>query len=157
MTDNKAPSADTGSAHTSTRQQPVLPERLRRLAHLLDSAIPLPGGRSIGFESVLGLIPGIGDVAGAIASTYIVAEGVKMGAPKSMVARMVGNVLLEAAIGLVPILGDLFDMVYKSNIRNIKLLESLETAPVKTHKSSRLKLWLLLAIGAVILIIILRP
>ena len=79
------------------------PTRLKRLAYLLDSAIPLPGGRSIGLEAVVGLIPGIGDIIGALASCYIVAEGVRMGAPKRVIARMIGNVLLESTVGVVPV------------------------------------------------------
>lgn len=104
------------------------PIRIKRLAYLLDSAIPLPGGRSIGLEAIVGLVPGVGDMIGALASCYIVAEGVRMGAPKRVVARMIGNVLLESTVGVVPLVGDLFDMVYKSNMRNIGMLLELEKA-----------------------------
>lgn len=104
------------------------PKRIKRLAYLLDSAIPLPGGRSIGLEAIIGLIPGVGDIIGALASCYIVAEGVRMGAPKRVVMRMIGNVLIESTIGVVPLVGDLFDMVYKSNMRNIGMLLELEKA-----------------------------
>ncbi len=108
------------------------PKRIKRLAYLLDSAIPLPGGRSIGLEAIIGLVPGVGDIIGALASCYIVAEGVRMGAPKRVIVRMIGNVLLESTIGVVPLVGDLFDMVYKSNMRNIGMLLELENASADT-------------------------
>ncbi len=139
------------------------PTRLKRLAYLLDSAIPLPGGRSIGLEAVVGLIPGIGDIIGALASCYIVAEGVRMGAPKRVIARMIGNVLLESTVGVVPVVGDLFDMVYKSNMRNIDLLLELEKKPVTDldgtakgikKKNRRLLLWAGLGVAVILLIMI---
>lgn len=139
------------------------PTRLKRLAYLLDSAIPLPGGRSIGLEAVVGLIPGIGDIIGALASCYIVAEGVRMGAPKRVIARMIGNVLLESTVGVVPVVGDLFDMVYKSNMRNIDLLLELEKAPitdlehtrkVAKKKNGRVLLWASLSVAVILLVMI---
>ena len=106
-----------------------LQQRLGKLAWVLDSAIPLPGGYSIGIDGLVGLIPGIGDGAAALVSTYIIAEGVRAGAPKSVLARMVGNVAVESAIGAIPIIGDLFDIVFKANVRNVALMDGYLQRP----------------------------
>lgn len=111
--------------------------RLGKLAWLLDSAIPLPGGYSIGVDGLIGLIPGVGDASAALISTYIIAEGVRAGAPKMVLARMVGNVALESAIGAIPIAGDLFDIVFKANVRNVALLDGYVGRPEKTTRSSK--------------------
>ncbi|MGH8496113.1 MAG: DUF4112 domain-containing protein [Gammaproteobacteria bacterium] len=97
--------------------------RLRRLAWLLDNSIPLPGGYRIGIDGLIGLIPGLGDAAGALLSSYIVVEAGRLGAPKSLLLRMAFNVFVETVIGTIPFAGDLFDFVYKANARNVRLLE----------------------------------
>src|SRR5690242_16812485 len=97
--------------------------RLRSLARLLDDAIPLPGGFRIGLDPIIGLIPGLGDAAGAIIAMFIVVEAASIGVPRSVVLRMGGNVLIDGLIGSIPILGDLFDFAFKANTRNIDLLE----------------------------------
>jgi len=101
-----------------------VPVRLQKLARFMDNSIPLPGGYKIGWDAVIGLIPGIGDLIGMLISGYIVVEGVKLGASRIVILRMVLNVILEGVIGAIPVIGDLFDMVFKSNIRNIKLLNN---------------------------------
>lgn len=112
-------------------------KRLRRLAWLMDSSIPLPGGYRIGLDGLVGLIPGIGDAAGALVSSYIVVEAGRLGAPKSLLVRMGFNVLLETLIGTVPLLGDLFDFVYKANLRNVRLLEQHVLEPRRSPVSNR--------------------
>lgn len=98
--------------------------RLKRLAWFLDSSIRLPGGFRIGAESIVGLIPGIGDTIGALVSSYIVFEAAKLGVSKSILFKMIGNVILETVVGIIPIVGDIFDMAYKANMRNVLLLET---------------------------------
>jgi hypothetical protein len=98
---------------------------LRRLAWWLDDAFPIPGTRQrIGFDALIGLIPGVGDTIGALLSTYIIVEAARRGASVWTVARMLGNVGLETVLGAIPILGDLFDVVFKANQRNVTLLEA---------------------------------
>lgn len=111
---------------------------LDRLARILDSSIRLPGGYRIGLDGIVGLVPGIGDALGAAFSLYIVGRAHAMGVPKAVVARMVGNVVLESTVGAVPIVGDLFDFVYKANLRNVALLERYVTDPRRTRRTSRL-------------------
>jgi hypothetical protein len=112
-------------------------QRLRSLAWLLDSSIPLPGGFRIGLDAIIGLVPVVGDVAGALVAGFILNEARMLGAPRSVLLRMSANVLLEAVLGAVPILGDLFDAGYKANLRNIALLEQYQHHPQRSRRSSR--------------------
>ena len=99
--------------------------RLRSLSQLLDTSIRLPIiNYRIGWDAVIGLIPGIGDAVGLLLSSYIVLEAARLELPKSVLARMIFNVALEALIGAVPLFGDVFDAVFKANIRNMRLLEA---------------------------------
>lgn len=98
-------------------------ERLRRLAWWLDDAFRIPGTEQrIGFDALIGLIPGVGDTLGALLSTYIIIEAARRGASVWTVARMLGNVTVETVLGAFPIVGDLFDVVFKANQRNVALL-----------------------------------
>ena len=98
--------------------------RLRRLAWLIDGAFRMPGTRfRFGLNSVIGLLPVGGDaVLGAI-SLYIIYEAAQLGIPKHKLLRMMANVGVEVLGGSVPILGDLFDMALKANLRNLQIIE----------------------------------
>lgn len=99
--------------------------RLERLSHVLDEAIRIPGTRfRIGADALIGLIPGIGDAAGALIGGYMIYEAHKLGAPGSTKWKMAGNVGLDALVGLVPVLGDVSDFVIRSNRRNMALLRA---------------------------------
>jgi Domain of unknown function (DUF4112) len=121
----------------SPSPEPAPLAQVRRLAQLLDTSIPLPGGMRIGWDAVLGLIPGLGDSAGAVLSTYIVVQAVRLGASREVLTRMLGNVALEALMGTVPFLGDVFDAAYKANVRNVRLLEEHLAAPGAARRASR--------------------
>ena len=98
--------------------------RLKRLSHNLDEAFTIPGTeRKIGIDPIIGLIPGGGDLIGGALSIYIMHAGIRMGMPRSVIIRMFGNIALEFIIGCIPIIGDLFDAMWKSNQRNVKLIE----------------------------------
>ena len=115
--------------------------KLRALAKLLDSAIPLPGGYRIGLDGLIGLIPGFGDAVGASLSAYIILRAAQMGASWTTLLRMTGNVLIDGFVGLIPILGDLFDFAWKANLRNMVLLEeALEKPPARGTPEHRLRL-----------------
>ena len=126
--------------------------RLRRLAWLLDSAIRLPGGFRIGFDGLIGLVPGIGDLLAALLSSYIVIEAARLKAPSSVLMRMVLNVALELGIGLVPVIGDLFDFVFKANLRNVQLLETYLERPQATRRSSRWRVSVVLLLLAALIV-----
>jgi hypothetical protein len=97
--------------------------QVNRLAWLLDNSIPVPFlNYRIGVDAVVGLIPGIGDMAGLLVSSYIVTQAVRLGVPRVTLMRMVGNIALEAIVGMVPLVGDFFDATFKANARNVKLL-----------------------------------
>ena len=92
----------------------------------------------VGLDPILGLVPGLGDVAGAALSSYIVLTGIQLGASRSVVLRMIANVAIDTLVGSVPVLGDLFDAAWKSNNRNVALLERHLAAPDVTRAASRL-------------------
>lgn len=99
--------------------------RLERLAVLLDSAIVIPGTNfRFGADALIGLFPGGGDVVGAALSGYIVYESWRLGVPAASLGRMVANVLFDTALGAVPVAGDLFDALWKANLRNIDILRA---------------------------------
>lgn len=112
--------------------------RLQRLARILDNAVRLPGGYRVGLDGVIGLIPGIGDLAGAALSSYIVAEARRLAAPKTVLLRMILNVFIETSIGAIPIIGDLFDFAWKANYRNVRLLEEHLEEPHRARRQSGL-------------------
>lgn len=111
-------------------------ERLRRLAWWLDAGIPIPGtNMRIGLDAIIGLIPGVGDASGAIAGSAILLEAARMGVPTATLLRMAGNIILDAVIGAVPVLGDLFDAAWKSNLRNVELLDRHARTPGTAARS----------------------
>ena len=98
--------------------------RIRRLSRLMDTAIGIPGTKfRIGLDPIMGLIPGAGDVVSTAFSAYIIYLATRFGLPKEDLKKMIFNIGLEAAVGTVPLIGDLFDAYYKSNIRNLAILE----------------------------------
>ena len=97
-------------------------KRLRRLAWLIDGVFKLPGTRfRFGLNSVVGLVPVGGDAVLGALSLYIIYEAAKLGVPRPQLARMLANVALEVAGGSVPVLGDVFDMALKANLRNLAI------------------------------------
>ncbi len=116
----------SNGGHTAASRRAAL-ERLEWLANLMDTAIVLPGNIRIGADAVIGLLPGIGDAITTGLSLWIVKEAHALGVPKHILTRMVGNVAVDAFTGVVPVLGDAFDMFWRANRRNVKLLrEHLE-------------------------------
>lgn len=111
--------------------------QLDSLSHLLDDSIRVPGTRArFGLDAVIGLVPGLGDAAGAVMSAYIVVQAARLGAPVPSLIRMLLNVGIEALFGAVPLLGDLFDAAFKANLRNVTLLRREMQRPGSTRRSS---------------------
>ena len=97
--------------------------RLDALATLLDTAFVLPGTQiRFGVDALIGLIPGIGDAITTLLALHIVREARELGAPPLLIARMLGNVAIDGIFGAVPLVGDAFDVAWRANRRNIKLL-----------------------------------
>ncbi|ASJ73750.1 DUF4112 domain-containing protein [Granulosicoccus antarcticus] len=124
--------------------------RLERLAHLMDSSIRLPGGFRIGLDGIIGLIPGIGDAIGLLISSYLIGKAATIGASRLVLARMVGNVLLETLLGSVPLIGDLFDFAFRANNKNMQLLHNHQMNAANTHKRSGW--WLLLTLSVLVIV-----
>jgi len=96
----------------------------RLLAELLDRRFTIPGTDiRIGLDPLIGLIPGVGDAAANLMGFFIVVVGAQIGLPRIVLVRMTANIALNAVIGSIPVLGDLFSVWFRSNIRNIRLLE----------------------------------
>lgn len=93
---------------------------VEKLAWLMDRSIPI-GRWKIGLDGIIGLVPGLGDLVGAVISGVIVAAAIRAGVPRPAIARMLANVGIEALVGIVPFLGDVFDMAYKANTKNVEI------------------------------------
>ena len=137
-------------------------ERLRKVGWVLDSSFRIPGTRiRFGIDAIIGLVPGLGDLIAGALSLYIIAESARLGVPRSLLARMGWNVAVDTFVGEIPILGDLFDVAWKANMRNLALLEKHLQRPVASTKANRgfvvvlcLGL-LLLTVGAIALAVLL--
>ena len=101
---------------------PVPDPWIRHLAYLMDGAIPI-GRWSIGLDPLIGLIPGVGDLIGALISMVIVVRAVQAGIPRVAVARMLANITIDTLVGSIPVFGDAFDFAYKSNLKNLRIYE----------------------------------
>ena len=98
--------------------------RMEAMEHLLERSLVIPGTQiGVGLDAVVGLIPVVGDAIGAALGAYIVWEARNLGIPKWKLWRMVGNIAFDAAVGAVPLAGDLFDFAFRSNSRNLKLVK----------------------------------
>jgi hypothetical protein len=129
---SNATAAEVGTVHGSRVG------RLRRLSYLLDNSIPIPGTPfRIGWDSIIGLVPGVGDLLGGAFSLYIILEAARLGAPRSLLARMGWNVAIDVLVGAVPLLGDVFDAGWKANLRNLALLERQVYRPIESARANR--------------------
>ncbi len=100
-------------------------ERVQALARVMDSIVAIPGTNvRIGVDALLGLIPVVGDVVSQAISSYIIWEARRMGVSRWTMARMVGNSLMDMAVGAVPLVGDAFDVAFRANVKNLALLRA---------------------------------
>jgi hypothetical protein len=97
--------------------------RLEALGNLLDMAFIVPGTNvRYGIDGLIGLVPVVGDIITTAIALWVVREARALGAPRYLVARMLANVAIDGAVGAVPLIGDAFDVAFKANVRNIRLL-----------------------------------
>ncbi len=121
MSDN--PPVDPRARPRVTRDDPHL-ERLRRWSELLDQAFRIPGTNiRFGWDVIVGLVPGIGDLSSPIFGALLIVQAYRMGVPKVVQARMVINAIVDALLGLVPGLGNVADVFWKANTWNMRLLD----------------------------------
>ena len=144
--------SSTQTEYFASSAQSTSMQRLERLSRILDTVFPIPGTQwRIGIDSLLGFIPGVGDTLGAALSTYIIVEAARMGAPKRALLRMIGNVAVETIVGAIPLVGDIFDVAWKANVRNVALLHDYRNELGRTERSSQ-QIARLILVAAVVII-----
>lgn len=111
--------------------------RLRVLSKLLDSQFEGPFGVRFGLDALIGLIPVVGDLSTSGVSLYLILEAHRMGVPNFVILRMVLNIAIESLIGMIPFVGDAFDVYWKSNLKNVQLLEAYGQAPENVATRSK--------------------
>jgi len=148
--------AQTSATNTLNKSQTASLRRLRQISHLLDNAIPIPGTRyRIGLDPILGLIPGGGDLIGSIFAGYVVFKSAQLGVPQETLIKMAANIVLDTVAGTVPVAGDLLDVGWKANVKNMELLDAHVGSPEPGKKAdwlfvAALLLGLTLIVGGVI-------
>jgi hypothetical protein len=100
-------------------------KRMETVAWLLDTAFVIPGTRQrVGIDAIIGLIPGLGDVATTLLSTYVIWEARNLGLSRFAIGRMLANLAVHASIGAIPVVGDLFDAFFRVNQRNMRIVRA---------------------------------
>jgi hypothetical protein len=113
-------------------------DRLRAIARLFDQAFAVPGTQwRFGIDALFGLVPGLGDIMGAVVAVYALHVARTLRAPGAIQLHMLGNIAVDAIVGTVPLAGDLFDFVFKAQTRNLALLDAWVAAPEPTANRSR--------------------
>ncbi|MDY6764212.1 MAG: DUF4112 domain-containing protein [Halobacteria archaeon] len=151
---NESERPDWTTLGNESDESPAL-RRVEVLSYVLDNSIRIPGTRyRIGLDPIIGLLPGIGDTAGSVLSAYIVLESARLGASLATLSRMVINILVESVLGSLPLVGDVFDAVWKANERNMNLLEShLEKSEKRKRRDA---LFIVVLIGVLGVLVILN-
>jgi len=112
---------------------------LRGVSRLLDGAVGIPGTHlRVGLDPLIGLVPVVGDWVGGLLSGYIVIRAAGLGASGATVLRMLGNLAVDALVGTVPVLGDIFDVAFRANERNLRLLDAHVQAPARRGRADRM-------------------
>jgi len=119
----------------------------------MDQSIVLPNGFRIGLDPLLGLVPGIGDAVTTLISCYLVYESARLGLPKRILVRMLANIGLDSIVGTVPVLGDLFDAGWKSNMRNLRLLDQHYHPTMAERLPRQIILWMAAMMGLLALMV----
>jgi hypothetical protein len=122
---------------------------MRFFSRLLDNSILLPGGYRIGLDPIIGLVPAVGDFFAATLSVWLIYDAARLGVSKTTLARMTMNVLVESVVGAVPLLGDVFDAVWKANARNMDLVEADYGVAMKERSFGKIALTIFGVLAAV--------
>lgn len=112
-------------------------EKLKTLATYLDAQFQLPFGIKIGWDGIIGLIPGLGDLVTNTFSFYIVLKATTLGCSFSVVLRMLLNILIDNLVDVFPVIGVVLDFAWKSNLKNVQLLENYLHNPDHTRRVSK--------------------
>jgi len=112
--------------------------RLRALTRLMDQAFGVPGTKwRFGLDALFGLVPGLGDIVGGVIAVYAVHVARQLRVPGVIQLHMLSNIAIDATVGTIPILGDLFDFVFKAQTRNLALLDDWLQTPHEVTKRSK--------------------
>lgn len=131
----------------------AVPKELELIAHFMDSAMAVPGSRlRFGFDALVGLIPGIGDLVTTMVSIYLISTARRLGVPRVTLVRMASNVAIDFGLGAIPILGDAFDLFWKANERNLHLIRRHATATPSEARRLTIGDWAFVAILFVALV-----
>jgi len=99
--------------------------RMEMMAKLLDNAFVIPGtNQRVGIDAIIGLVPGLGDIATTLLSSYVIWEARNLGISRVAIGRMLTNLAIHASIGAIPILGDVFDAFFRVNQRNMRIVRA---------------------------------
>ncbi len=133
----------------------VVDPQLELLARWMDSVFEIPGTRiRLGLDPILGLFPGLGDLLTTVVSLYILGAARRYGVPRITLARMAANVAIDVVLGSLPLVGDVFDVFWKSNVKNVALLRRHVMAAPAEQRRARSGDWLFLA-GLIVLLLVL--
>lgn len=106
------------------RDPAALRKRVETLEILLERSFTIPGiNRPVGLDAIVGLVPVVGDVIAAVMGAYLIWEARNLGMPKWKIWRMMGNLGVDTALGAIPLVGDAFDLFFRSNSRNLKIIK----------------------------------
>ena len=143
------PRSASAQHHERSARLAAAERRISAVSRVLDDLVTVPGtGRRVGVEPVIGLVPGAGDFISAAVGIWLIVEATRFKLPGVVVARMALNTLVDFVVGLVPILGDLFDFAFKSNTRNVALFRRYAADPKASTREHTLML-----IGAVVVLV----
>ena len=108
--------------------------RMEMMARLLDNAFVIPGtNQRVGIDAIIGLVPGLGDIATTLLSSYVIWEARNLGVSRVAIGRMLTNLAIHASVGAIPILGDVFDAFFRVNQRNMRIVRAqLDKLPTST-------------------------
>jgi hypothetical protein len=113
-------------------------DRLRVVTRVMDQAFGVPGTKwRFGLDALFGLVPGLGDIAGALIAVYALHVARQLGAPGAIQLHMLSNIAIDASVGTIPVIGDLFDFVFKAQTRNLALLDDWLQTPHEVSKRSK--------------------
>ena len=144
---------ETAPAVKPRRSAVEIEESLDQISRWMDGLFRIPGvGWRFGLDAIIGLVPGIGDTATTLVSLYILAAGVRYRVSKATLLRMGLNIGIDYLVGSSPVVGDLFDAVWKSNQMNVELLRRRATVPAVEARKGRLSDWLFVGVIAFFLI-----
>src|SRR5688500_6467786 len=150
--------AERGSVAKLTKQhdRADVERSLDQLSHLMDGLFRIPGtGWRVGLDALVGLVPGVGDIATTAASFYILASGVRYRVPEVTLLRMAANVGVDYLLGALPVVGDLFDVAWKSNQMNVELLRRRAAVTPEEAAGGRTSDWLFLGVIMLTLLLLL--